>query len=103
MRFIRLPEVRHRVGYSRATIYRKINEGTFPKPCELGGRAVAWVEEEIDGWMQMRIEHRHAEVGASPLPQNTPSAGYQGQRSNRGRAHLPGPMVMGTTAAAGEV
>ena len=57
-RFLRLPEVRKRVPYSRATIYRKVARGEFPKPYDLGTRAVAWLESEIDAWIQARIEAR---------------------------------------------
>ena len=31
-RLIRLPEVQHRVGLGRSTIYRWMAEGRFPKP-----------------------------------------------------------------------
>lgn len=53
-RLIRLPEVQHRVGLGRSTIYRWMSEGKFPKPVQLGGYAVAWTEEEIDAWMSRR-------------------------------------------------
>jgi predicted DNA-binding transcriptional regulator AlpA len=35
-RFLRLPEVESRVGLKRASIYRKMTEGVFPKPLVLG-------------------------------------------------------------------
>ncbi len=57
-RFLRLPEVRKRVPYSRATIYRKVACGDFPKPYDLGTHAVAWLESEIDAWILARIEAR---------------------------------------------
>jgi prophage regulatory protein len=50
-RLIRLPEVKFRTGLSRSTIYRRISEGTFPKPRRIGGAIVAWTECEIDGWV----------------------------------------------------
>ena len=53
-RLIRLPEVQHRVGLGRSTIYRWMSEGKFPKPVQLGGYAVAWAEEEVDGWIANR-------------------------------------------------
>ncbi len=53
-RLIRLPEVRHRVGLGRSTIYRWMAEGRFPKPVQLGGYAVAWAEDEIDTWVMGR-------------------------------------------------
>lgn len=50
-RLIRLPEVQHRVGLGRSTIYRWMAEGKFPKPVQLGTRAVAWRETDIDRWL----------------------------------------------------
>jgi prophage regulatory protein len=52
----RLPDVLKRVGYSRSTIYQLIAEGRFPKPISLGERAVAWLESDIDAWIEARIE-----------------------------------------------
>ena len=57
-RFIRLPEVINRTGYRRTSIYEKIAEGTFPAPIKLGPRAVAWVSEEIEEWMDARVAER---------------------------------------------
>lgn len=53
-RLIRLPEVQHRVGLGRSTIYRWMAEGRFPKPVQLGGYAVAWTEHEITEWITGR-------------------------------------------------
>ena len=53
---LRLPAVKARTGLSRSTIYLRIAEGTFPKPVSLGGRAVGWLEAEIQDWLQRRIE-----------------------------------------------
>ncbi|MGB3723197.1 MAG: AlpA family transcriptional regulator [Pacificimonas sp.] len=50
-RLIRLPEVRRRVGLGRSTIYRRMEDGTFPRPRQLGGNVVAWTEQEIDNWI----------------------------------------------------
>jgi prophage regulatory protein len=54
---LRLPAVKASVGLSRSTIYLRISEGTFPKPVSLGGRAVGWLQAEIDAWMKQRIEY----------------------------------------------
>jgi prophage regulatory protein len=56
VRLLRLAEVRKRVPYSKATIYRKIDQNEFPRPYSLGARAVAWLESEIDAWIESRIE-----------------------------------------------
>lgn len=54
-RLIRLPEVQHRVGLGRSTIYRWMAEGKFPKPVQLGGYTVAWDDADIDEWIRMRM------------------------------------------------
>ena len=54
-RLIRLPEVVHRVGLGRSTIYRWMAEGRFPKPVQLGGYAVAWADHEIEQWIEDRL------------------------------------------------
>ena len=67
-RFIRLPEVLSRTGYGRTSIYRKMEDGSFPRSVKLGGpledhnafdfRAVAWIEDEVEQWIESRIEER---------------------------------------------
>lgn len=57
LRILRRKQVESRTGLSRSTIYARIAEGSFPRPIDLGGgRAVGWVESEIDAWLQARIE-----------------------------------------------
>ena len=53
---LRLPAVKACTGLSRSTIYQRIVEGRFPKSVSLGGRAVGWVEAEIQEWLQGQIE-----------------------------------------------
>ena len=55
-RILRLPEVKIATGLSRSSIYARISEGTFPKPVSLGGRAVGWLEAEVQTWLQEQIE-----------------------------------------------
>ena len=67
-RFIRLNEVMSRTGYGRTSIYRKMEDGSFPNSLKLGGppkdpnefdsRAIAWIEEEVDQWIESRIQDR---------------------------------------------
>lgn len=53
---LRLPCVKARTGLSRSTIYHRIAQGMFPKPVNLGVRAVGWIEAEIDAWLTAQIE-----------------------------------------------
>ncbi|ELX4206463.1 AlpA family transcriptional regulator [Vibrio vulnificus] len=58
MRLIRLKEVMHVTGLARATIYKYMNEGNFPKSVSLGGRATAWEISEIEDWILERLRER---------------------------------------------
>jgi prophage regulatory protein len=53
---LRRKQVEIRTGLSRSTIYARIAAGTFPKPIDLGSRAVGWIEAEIDAWLKSCIE-----------------------------------------------
>ncbi len=53
---LRLPTVKARTGLSRSTIYLRISEDKFPKPVSLGGRAVGWIDSEIQGWLEKQIK-----------------------------------------------
>ena len=75
-RFIRLPEVLTRTGYGRTTIYRKMEDGSFPRSVKLGGpledpnafdcRAVAWIEDEVEQRIESIIEER--DLGSTDVP-----------------------------------
>ncbi|OOE77535.1 transcriptional regulator [Salinivibrio sp. ML198] len=58
MRLIKLSEVKHMTGLGRSTIYNLMKDGTFPKSVPLGGRAVAWVESEVEEWVMARVAER---------------------------------------------
>mgnify|MGYP000185446156 FL=1 len=59
---IRLPEVLKRTGFGKAWVYRLISEGRFPAPVKIGVRAVAFVESEVDEWIQSVIETSRIKV-----------------------------------------
>ena len=48
--FLRRTEVERITGLSRSEIYRRISDGDFPKPIQLGKRAVAWSQAAIEQW-----------------------------------------------------
>lgn len=64
MKLIRLKNVIDCTGLARSTIYKYIDEGIFPKSVSLGGRAVAWVESEVQEWILERIEERDLQNGS---------------------------------------
>ena len=51
-RFLRLNAVLDKTGLSRSTLYRKIEEGSFPKQITIGARCVAWLQSDIEEWMR---------------------------------------------------
>lgn len=61
-RLIRLPEVLQRTGYGKAWIYLLIGEGRFPAPVKIGARAVAFVESEVDEWIDAVINSSRSHV-----------------------------------------
>lgn len=61
---LRLPQVIQRCGFSRSAIYKLVARNEFPRPINIGVRAVAWPEDEIERWLSDRISasRRGAEV-----------------------------------------
>lgn len=55
-RISKLPEVQHRTGLGRTSIYNKMARGEFPKSIRIGVRAVGWFEADIDRWIAERVE-----------------------------------------------
>jgi len=49
-KFLRLKEVTQICAISRSTIYRFMENGTFPKSVDLGPRLIAWRESDIQEW-----------------------------------------------------
>lgn len=63
MRIMRLTEVIQTTGLARSSIYSRMTEGSFPRPVSLGARSVGWVSEEIQDWVEARIQERDADSG----------------------------------------
>ena len=57
-KLLRRGAVREKTGWSTSAIYAAMAEGTFPKPLKIGKRAVAWVEAEVDEWIERRLAER---------------------------------------------
>ena len=54
-RSLRWPELRNTVGYSRTNIYYLMKKGDFPQAIKLGGRAIGWLESEVNEWINDRV------------------------------------------------
>ena len=57
-RVLRRRDVERKTGLSRSGIYAGMASGWFPKPINLGPSSVGWIEAEIDGWIEERINQR---------------------------------------------
>ncbi len=57
---LRLPQVVERTGVSRTRIYEMMEAGRFPKPIKIGARAIAFIADEVDGWVADRMAEREA-------------------------------------------
>ena len=55
-RMIRVRELLKLMGVSRATLYRMLACGLFPKPQKISIRCIGWRESIVHGW----IAHRAA-------------------------------------------
>lgn len=49
---LRLKAVLARTGLSRSTLYRKINDGTFPPSLKISTRCAGWRASAIDAWLK---------------------------------------------------
>ena len=50
----KLPWVEDATGLKKSSIYKKMAEGTFPRPVRLSSRAVAWKSDDVERWIDER-------------------------------------------------
>jgi prophage regulatory protein len=55
---LRLAKVKKRVGLGKTAIYKRVREGSFPRPIRVTSRAVAWLPAEVDAWVKARVAER---------------------------------------------
>ncbi|HEY9552867.1 helix-turn-helix transcriptional regulator [Allosphingosinicella sp.] len=51
-RIIRINAVLARTGLTRSTLYRKVQNGTFPKQLKLSARCAGWRESAVNEWLR---------------------------------------------------
>ena len=51
-RIIRINTVLDRTGLSRSTLYRKVQDGSFPRQIKLSDRCAGWRESAVNAWMK---------------------------------------------------
>ncbi len=47
-----IDEVKRITSLSRATLYRRMKEGTFPQAIKIGERRVAWRSDQLMAWLE---------------------------------------------------
>lgn len=57
---LKINEVVQKCNLSRATIYKKVKEGTFPKQIKLSERSSGWLESEVNQWIESLVKEREA-------------------------------------------
>lgn len=50
-RILRIGEVLKRTGLSRSSLYRRIDQGRFPKQVRITDRCIGWRQSELNGWL----------------------------------------------------
>jgi prophage regulatory protein len=57
-KFLMLPQVREIVPYSASHIWRLERSGKFPQRVRLGGNRVAWLQSEVNSWVESKLDAR---------------------------------------------
>ena len=55
---LRLKQVEEKTGLKRSQIYLYMKDGTFPRSIKIGPASVAWLESEIDQWINIKLARR---------------------------------------------
>ena len=58
-KFIVLHQVQEQVPYSASHIWRLEKSGEFPKRIRLGGNRVAWLQSEVNSWVESKLTSRN--------------------------------------------
>lgn len=55
---LRIKQVEARTGLHRSHIYAWMKEGHFPQSIKIGPASAAWLEKEIDEWVEKKLNLR---------------------------------------------
>ncbi len=54
-KLLRLRDVMAQTGLSRASDYKLIADGSFPRQIPITERSVAWEERAVQGWIEAKL------------------------------------------------
>jgi prophage regulatory protein len=66
-RILRLSSVLERTGLSRSTLYRKIEQGSFPRQVRISELCIGWRDSDIERWLRNPMYYSRPDVGRDPL------------------------------------
>lgn len=55
---VRMRDVMRMIGLSKPSIYRMIQQGSFPRSVPLGVAAVGWIRSDVERWIAERVSMR---------------------------------------------
>lgn len=55
---LRLKQIEEKTGLKRSQIYLYMKNGSFPRSIKIGPSSVAWLESEIDEWINVKLANR---------------------------------------------
>lgn len=64
-RFLRLKQVKDKTSFSTGHIYNLIKKGEFPKQVTIGDNRVAWLEHEVDAWIDEQVAKSRERAGVA--------------------------------------
>lgn len=56
IKLLRLPQVIEMCGLARSTIWARVKNREFPAPIKLSSRSTAWIERDVQAWIQSKID-----------------------------------------------
>lgn len=62
IRLIRCKEVQNKTGLAPSSIYAMMKKGEFPPCMSISERRVAWLESDVDAWINERIATHKASI-----------------------------------------
>lgn len=60
-RILRIKAVLERTGLSRSTLYRKIQDGSFPRQIAISARCAGWQESAVNRWVASPMYYSEGE------------------------------------------
>ena len=62
MKILRCKDVSKKTGLPTSTIYAMVKEKLFPVPIHLGPRTTGWIEDEVEEWLNEKVQQRNMDA-----------------------------------------